>query len=373
MKRKPVLAIISPNQNAYSETFIQAHKNIPGVIVRFYFGGFFPTALEGKGSLMPKQIYKQLYFRAKVKLFRRYNLHEKLLMRSFTQEKIECVLAEFGPTAVAVLPACQKLKLPLIVHFHGFDASINSVLQEYEEGYKAVFDYATAVISVSSAMTKMLLNIGCPQDKLVQNTCGPANDFLELNPALNTTRFIGIGRFVDKKAPYYTIFAFADLVKKYPNASLIIAGDGPLHNMCTNLVNHLGLKKNILLPGVISPEQFRSYLEQSVAFVQHSITADNGDMEGTPVAVLEASAAGLPVISTFHAGIPDVIMHDETGLLVEEHDVEGMSNYMIHLLENPNKAIKMGTKGKAHIRDNFSLDRHLNTISELVKKAVDSK
>ena len=112
---------------------------------------------------------------------------------------------------------------------------------------------------------------------------------------------------------------------------------------------------------------------ESVAFVQHSITADNGDMEGTPVAVLEASAAGLPVISTFHAGIPDVIIHGETGLLVEEHDVEGMANYMIHLLENPDKAINMGAKGKTHIRDNFSLDRHLNTISELVKKAVDPK
>ena len=66
------------------------------------------------------------------------------------------------------------------------------------------------------------------------------------------------------------------------------------------------------------------HLKSSTAFAQHSITAENGDMEGTPVGIVEASYAGLPVISTFHAGIPDVINNRETGLLVEEHDVEEM-------------------------------------------------
>lgn len=364
------LAIISPKQNAYSETFIQAHKSIPGMNVRFYFGGLIPNALEGKGSLLPKRFYERAYFRIKVKLFRRNSLREELLIRSFKQQKIECVLAEFGPTAVAVLPVCQQLKIPLIAHFHGFDASIKSVLQEYELGYKAVFDYASAVISVSSAMTKVLLNIGCPRDKLLQNTYGPAIAFLDLNPALDTTKFVGIGRFVDKKAPYYTILAFNEVAKKYPDARMVIAGHGPLHNTCINLVNYLGLEKNIVLPGVISPEQFRSHLMESVAFVQHSITAENGDQEGTPVAILEASAAGLPVISTYHAGIPDVIIHGETGLLVAEHDVKGMAEHMVHILENPSLAAQMGAKGKENIRNNFSLERHLQTIGNLVERVV---
>ena len=364
------LAIISPNQNAYSETFIQAHKSIPGMNVRFYFGGLIPNALEGKGSLLPKRFYERAYFRIKVKLFRRNSLHEELLIRSFKQEKIECVLAEFGPTAVAVLPLCQKLKIPLIAHFHGFDISVYDILKQYENKYKELFDHAGGIIVVSKSMQNKIIALGCPTHKIVYTPCGPADKFLDFQQKSVGSKFISIGRFVDKKAPYYTILAFNEVAKKYPDARLVIAGDGPLHNMCINLVNYLGLEKNIVLPGVISPEQFRSHLMESVAFVQHSITAENGDQEGTPVAILEASAAGLPVISTYHAGIPDVIIHGETGLLVGEHDVKGMAEHMIHILENPSLAAQMGAKGKENIRNNFSLERHLQTIGNLVERVV---
>src|SRR5690606_24279507 len=119
----------------------------------------------------------------------------------------------------------------------------------------------------------------------------------------------------------------AQIAKNHPDASLIMAGDGVLLNMCQNLARHLEIEKQVLFPGVITPETYRELLSESLAFVQHSITAANGDMEGTPLAVLEAGAAGLPVISTKHAGIPDVIVDGKTGLLCVEHDVATMANH----------------------------------------------
>jgi colanic acid/amylovoran biosynthesis glycosyltransferase len=80
----------------------------------------------------------------------------------------------------------------------------------------------------------------------------------------------------------------------------------------------------------------------------------------------------LPVISTYHAGIPDVIIHGETGLLVAEHDVKGMAEHMIQILENPSLAAQMGAKGKENIRNNFSLQRHLQTIGDLVERVVEN-
>ena len=69
------------------------------------------------------------------------------------------------------------------------------------------------------------------------------------------------------------------------------------------------LEQNVRFLGVITAEDFRELLSESLAFVQHSVTALNGDMEGTPLTVMEASSTGLPVVATLHAGIPDVIEH----------------------------------------------------------------
>ncbi|MNL49008.1 GDP-mannose-dependent alpha-(1-6)-phosphatidylinositol monomannoside mannosyltransferase [compost metagenome] len=159
---------------------------------------------------------------------------------------------------------------------------------------------------------------------------------------------------------------------KFPNAKLVIGGDGNLFEVCKNLVYYLKLENNVFLPGVLSKEDFVGYLENSLAFVQHSITAINGDQEGTPVAILEASAAGLPIIATFHAGIPDVIINEKTGLLINEHDVDAMAQKMIMLLENKEYAIQLGKKGKENIKSNFSQERHLKILNDLVDKAIET-
>lgn len=81
---------------------------------------------------------------------------------------------------------------------------------------------------------------------------------------------------------------------------------------------------------------------------------------------MEASAAGLPVIATYHAGIPDVIIDGETGLLVAEHDVEAMVEKMLLVLGNKELAKQLGEKGKERIKNNFTMERHLRVIDELI-------
>lgn len=365
------LAIVSPNQNAYSETFIQAHKNIPGTNVKFYFGGGIPKELEGKGSIMSRKLTERLFFIIRNKFFPSgLSCSEEYFMKSLKNEKIQCVLAEYGSTGVRVMPVCKKLKIPLIVHFHGWDASADEVIEKYGNDYKEVFNYASAVMAVSRVMEQKLLNLGCPRDKLVYNTYGPNNLFFDIEPAYSNKLFIGIGRFVDKKAPYYTILAFYKVLSKHPDAKLVLAGDGQLFNTCNNLVRFLKIEDSVSFPGVIKTDQFADYLKNAQTFVQHSVTALNGDMEGTPVAVLEASAAGLPVISTLHAGIPDVILNGETGLLVEEHDVDGMAENMIWVLDNPEESKLMGLKGKHRMKENFSMERHLRVLREVIVDSV---
>lgn len=363
------LAIISPLENAYSETFIQAHKKIPGVRVFYYYGMSNFLHLEGYGALgssNSKYWYNlQRKFKGKPYPF----LYKKLLKRSFKKNKIDVVLAEYGPTASDHLPAIREMNLPLVVHFHGYDATRKGALKIYDN-YKEVFSYASYVIGVSRKMVEQLINIGCPREKVIYNVCGPDPLFSEVQAKFLKKQFIAVGRFVDKKAPYLTILAFKQVLKVIPDAKLVMAGNGPLLNACQNIVKLNGLEKNVEFLGVISPQKYRELLAESFAFVQHSLTADDGDSEGTPVSILEASAAGLPVISTRHAGIPDVINHDKSGLLTEEMDVSGMAKYMITLLNDRSYAMQLGANGRKNIIENFTLDRHLEMLQKIIVKAV---
>lgn len=362
------IAIFTPSQNPYSETFIQAHKNyLKGQV--FYYYGRKNIQLEGGSTSASTAEIR--FLRAQKRLFKKPSnyIEETLLLKSLKQNKVDVVLAEYGTHAHRILPFIKKAGLPMVVHFHGYDASIKEVIQKHSN-YKDVFSYASKIIAVSKKMEQMLLDIGCPREKLVYNVYGPQPEFLKVEPVFSKKQFVAIGRFTDKKASYYTILAFKKAIENHPDAKLIMAGGGQLLNTCKNLVKYLQIESQVEFPGIITPLQYRELLTESLGFVQHSITAESGDMEGTPLAVLEASAAGLPVVSTLHAGIPDVIVHGKTGLLCQEHDVESMTKNMKTLLDDKELAKEYGGLGKNNIKSNFSLERHIEKLQDILQSSI---
>lgn len=362
------IAIVSPSQNAYSETFIQEQKKGLKGNIYYYFKGQVPTCLEGFGKLGNKRISYSIKIKRKLG-FESLSIAETAFMNSLQENEIQIVLAQYGTTAYKIVNVCKKANIPLITHFHGYDASVESVIKDCNY-YKEVFDYSTYVIAVSISMKKKIIELGCPREKVIYNACAPNDLFLNIVPKFSQLNFISLGRFVNKKAPYNTILAFKKVYDLFPEARLIIGGEGELLEPCFNIIKALKLEKAVLLPGVIDRAQFIEYLSKGLAFVQHSVTAFNGDQEGTPVSVLEASAAGLPVISTKHAGICDVIIDGETGFLVAEHDVDAMAEKMILLLENIGLAEKLGINGKERIKTNFTLKKHLSVIDNLIEKII---
>lgn len=356
------IALLSPSKNAYSETFIQVQKrNLTGNVF-YYYDGHLPCRLEGEGSI----IIKNASLKRKLGLISG-NTRLSSLKKSFSSNNIDVVLAQYGPTGNAVKELCNEMKLPLVVHFHGYDASVKNIILN-NNNYESLFNIAKAVIAVSKDMVKDLINIGCPSSKIVYNPCAPDNKFLDVEQNITLKKqFIALGRFTDKKAPYLTILAFKKVLDKFPNYKLILGGTGSLLNACINIVKYLNIESSVEFAGVLTQDEFIHYLKDSVAFVQHSITAMNGDKEGTPVAVLEASAAGLPVVSTLHAGIKDVILHQETGLLSNESDVEQMANHMMQIIESPEKSRIMGLKGKARIKEKFSLKQHIKMLQKTLE------
>jgi glycosyltransferase involved in cell wall biosynthesis len=152
------------------------------------------------------------------------------------------------------------------------------------------------------------------------------------------------------------------LVDRYPQAQLFMAGDGPLLAHCKLLVQELAMTKNIFFPGVLKHEMVAGFMQKSIAFVQHSVVASTGDSEGTPVAIMEASAAALPVIATRHAGIPDVILDGVTGILIPEKNIDQMADAMLKLILNKALAKRMGEAGRERMKTHFSMERYIKVL-----------
>ncbi len=372
------LAILSPSTTNNVETFVRSHINGIGANVFFYYGDFVPRYCEGSGAFsIDKASLKHPFYIAQRILSINpikykssgLNIFEYLFVKSLKRNKIDVVLAEYGTTSANVVKSCKYAGIPLIAHFHGRDSSAYDVIKEYKIKYADLFNYASAIIVVSHDMANRLISIGCSKDKIIYAPCAPDDNFSKLRSKLNSKQFLSIGRFVDKKAPYLTLSAFKSVCKLHPDATLIMAGNGPLLQCCKNLSKVFGIERQVSFPGAITPNQAQEYMLRSLAYVQHSIRADDGDMEGTPVSIMEASAAGLPVIATRHAGIPDIVKDNETGLLCKELDIDKMANDMNLLLNDHQLAVKLGTSGKEYMSSHFSKKEQMKILTQVVETA----
>jgi glycosyltransferase involved in cell wall biosynthesis len=279
----------------------------------------------------------------------------------FDMHRPDLVLAEYGPMGCLLAHACQKGGVPLYVHFHGYDASI--LLQEWwrVRQYRSLFRHVSGVIVPSQFLARKLAEIGCPEPKLHVSPYGVDTQIFSPSSRMKEQLLVAVGRLIKKKAPHISIQAFAGIANRYPEARLEMVGDGPLADQCRALISALSLEDRIRMHGVQGREFVARLMQQGSLFVQHSVTAENGDTEGLPVTILEAMASGLPVISTRHAGIPEVVSDGVTGLLVQENDVEAMARAIRELLDNPTRAMAMGAAGRdrvlAHFTQEMARDR----------------
>jgi glycosyltransferase involved in cell wall biosynthesis len=199
----------------------------------------------------------------------------------------------------------------------------------------------------------------------VTNPYGPRDSFFEIEPDYRPT-ILAMGRFTDIKANYLTLLAFKMVLEQAPEARLVMAGDGELLETCRTLAQVWGIADKVTFPGAVAHAQNRTLFSQACCFAQHSVCPSYGDAEGTPVVILEAQAGGLPVVSTRHAGITEAVIHGETGFLVEELDVDGMAAHLLTLVQNPELSRNMGEKARNHIRDHYSMERHIGVLQQVV-------
>jgi len=376
-KSQPILnvCIIKPNNNAFSETFIDEHINrLPGN-KKVLYGGAFPI-YDHQGKFLIKSKIGLISYLIQKRFLRKQKIHVRTsaLVHYLREHSIDVVFAEYGMVGAMVAEACKIAEIPLVIHFHGADVHHRKTVSIYCDLYKEAFNYASAYIAVSGDMVEALKELGASPSKITHASCGVNTEAFPKLDIRNTKRnFLSVGRFVEKKSPQSIVKAFKKVVTIFPDAHLWMVGSGPLLTETKKLSIQLELTSNITFTGILNPKEIKDLIKTSRCFVQHSVTAVSGDKEGTPVTILEAGSSGLAIVSTSHAGIKEAVIHSKTGYLVQEHDIDGMAEYMIKIAEDVNLAAELGESEAVHIRQNYDIKNRITKLTEILYSAVNNK
>jgi colanic acid/amylovoran biosynthesis glycosyltransferase len=375
----PSVCLATGSLDVVSETFIRDHvERLPAYV--HVWQGNPPSRTHSGQSLLPSPLrgIARIVSRALAadpertadKVFGRLppGLRANVYGRYLRRHGIEVVLAEYGPLAVGVYAGCLRAGVPLVAHFHGFDAFHEDVLRQYGKAYEALFDAGWPVVVVSESMKRQLIALGAKESQVYLNPYGV--DLNEFSPGEPVPGLVAaVGRFVDKKAPELTVLAFSKALQRVPDAQLVMIGDGPLRPAIERLIRALGLENNVSVPGALEHAYVVEMMRKAAVFMQHSLIAPSGDREGTPVAVLEAGATGLPVVATRHEGIAEVVVEGETGILVDEGDTDAMGAAVADLLLDPSYAHRLGRAARRRVEEHYSIDLSIKRLAMILEAA----
>lgn len=379
-KRLPNIAVANPNRNKYTETFVRRRiqsLELAGYYVHNLYGAYLPYADYNRGLLLFDSLAAKKFLEWLAAVMNLSAQHfDRLVFKWYLKKhRVKIVVIEFGTTGAETYNLCVECGIPFIVTFHGYDVWNEKVLEQNAERYKKMFLYAAEVIGVSKGICQKLQELGCAPEKLHYLPAPAAFEQIIYTDHSNKAPvFLSVGRFAEMKSPHLTILAFNEVLKKIPEAKLIMVGKdggGELFEACVILARALKIDTHIEFKGILNHDEVLKEMQNARMLVQHSLTTPvTGDKEGTPVAVMEAMASGLPIVSTRHSGIAELITHGHNGLLVEEYDYLGMADCMIELALNNEQAAALGLAAYESVKHNKLMQQNETIFLGLVKKHI---
>lgn len=320
----------------------------------------------------------------KLKVIRSFNLKKyryygkNLLLPSLIssiKNKISAdfFIVHFGFSGVLAnnLRSLEFLDGKIATVFHGLDISKNEVLESFEQDYKILFREGDLFLPISNLWSNKLKTLGCEDDKIHVIRMGIQTDGFKFKPkkSLNIPiRLVSVARLVEKKGLDIAIKACVVLKNRGVNFQYEIIGTGPQEKYLNSLIEKFELKSNVILSGFKTQEHIKKILNDSDVFLLPSVTASDGDMEGIPVALMEAMAVGLPVISTYHSGIPELIDNNKSGWLAPEFDCESLAEIITKIVNGDNYIDEITINARKKIENIFDERSNYNDLAKLLEQ-----
>jgi colanic acid/amylovoran biosynthesis glycosyltransferase len=280
----------------------------------------------------------------------------------------DLVHAHFASGGRSALPLARALRVPLVVTLHGNDVTVRG---QRPDLYKRLGKEASLFICVSKFIRDRALEAGFPAHKLVVHYIGIDRGlFSPSTTTLTPQGVLFVGRLVEKKGCEYLIRAMQLVQRARPECELTVIGDGPLRLSLESLAKDL--KVRCQFRGVQPATVIREELQKARIFCAPSLTAADGDSEGLGMVFAEAQAMGVPVVSTMHGGIPEVVVNRSTGLLTPERDYQALANALSVLLVDDGLWQQFHQAAPQHIEQHFDLQAQTVLLEDIYTEAIAS-
>lgn len=336
---------------------------------RFPFGRV--TVLPKPRSNFVRRFYLK-YIRKEAPIF--YRGEFQVLRRALADAgDVRLMHVYFGHTGVHLLPFIKAWDRPCIVSFHGADVMLRAGQPDYALRMHEMLQAVPLVLARSRSLWKRLEALGCPESKLRLNRTGiPLEQYAFVErpaPMDGEWHCVQACRLIPKKGLLTALEAFVKFRTEFPKARFSIAGEGPMKAELETRIAELGLRDSVRLLGFLDQEALRRFYAEGHLFVHPSeITADE-NQEGVPNSMLEAMATGLPVVATFHGGIPEAVRDLEDGFLVHERSPDAVCDAMRRAVAIPGAWRKMGESASARVREEFERRKQIAKLEACYDEA----
>ncbi len=286
------------------------------------------------------------------------------------QRRASLIHAHFGPTGWLMLPLKKLSGLPLITTFYGFDIAsyIEEVGKEWPIQRQQLFEEGDLFLVEGPFMGKRLAELGCPRERIqIQRIAIDVDECFQTvsrKEPKNSMVILFAGRFIEKKGIMYALSAIHEVWKVRQDIEFRMIGDGELFRQAADYVKENDLTCVRLL-GALNHKEYLNHMRQADILLQPSVEAASGDTEGgAPTVILEAQALGIPVVSTFHADIPNVTVPGKSAFLAPERDVAALVAAILDLIKNPEKREAMGRAGQMHVMEFHNINKEVQRLEE---------
>jgi colanic acid/amylovoran biosynthesis glycosyltransferase len=273
------------------------------------------------------------------------------------------IVCHFGPQATLGMTIALAIDRPAVTLFHSYDISRLLRDRVWIDRYLAVADLGMQALCTSHAGRQRLIEIGWPASQIDVIHLGVDTHRFAFAPpsqrwpvTTRPRRILMVGRLVEKNGIDAALDAMRRLADRGSDVELRIVGDGPERTRIEALIREWRLS-NVSLLGALEHTLTRHEFTRAHLYIQPSVTAGSGDQEGIPVSLMEAMASGLPVVGTRHSGIPELVADDQTGLLIDEGDAEGLAAAIERLTGDRTGAERLAQAARGRIEQEFDRDR----------------